>query len=107
MLHLAIDVHQTVVAQIENPFNWTSPSWGPFGGVLKGKVGQFLGLAWLVSIIYCAFHFMHGVALMSAGNSDVVGGAGGVQAGRHKVLWAGASATVLASIGLIFGVFLK
>lgn len=92
---------------VPNPFDWAKPGWGPFGGVLKGKVGMFLGLFWLAGIIFAAFHFVHGVMMIAAGSEDVMGSSGGVRAGRAKIMWAGGAGLLLAMVGTIFGVFLK
>lgn len=96
-----------VHAAVPNPFDWASPGWGPFGGVLKGKVGTFLGLFWLGGIIFAAFHFVHGVMLVAAGSETPAGSSGGVYAGRQKILWSAGSVILLGMVGTIFGIFLK
>lgn len=80
-------------------------SFGPFSGVVGGKAGMFLDLAWALGFVACAFEGILGWAQVSKGRETDSPYA--VQAGKSKLMWAGVAAVGLASIDAIFKLLIR
>ena len=85
-----------------NPFDWATPTLGPFTPVLQGKVGMLLSAVWAGGFIYCAYWFLVSSAKLARARQS--GLADNLEEARSGLMWAGGAAVLLVVVPLIFGV---
>lgn len=85
-----------------NPFNGVSPSFGPFTGLLKSKVGVFLGLAWAIGFCYTAYNLIVAVATLARTRKGGYGD--NLDETKTNVLQASIATAALAALPVIYAV---
>lgn len=88
-----------------NPFDGISPSFGPFEGLLKSKLGMLLALVWALAFFYCAFHLIIGIATLARGRRQGIADA--VEDGKGTLLWAGGAVIGLGVLPIVYGILVK
>lgn len=99
-------LHETMhlAASGLNPFDGVSPSFGPFQGILKSKIGMFLALAWALCFVYTAYHLMTGIARLAKARK---GGYGDdLDDVKTDVTKAAAATIGLVAVPVIYGVLI-
>jgi hypothetical protein len=98
-------LHETInLAAGLNPFDGVSPSFGPFQGILKSKIGMFLALAWALCFVYTAYHLMTGIARLAKARK---GGYGDdLDDVKTDVTKAAAATIGLVAVPVIYGVLI-
>lgn len=85
-----------------NPFDWATPSLGPFAPILQSKIGMLLGVAWALAFCYCAYWMIVSVAKLARARQ--AGLADNLDEARNGVMWSGAATIGLVIIPLVYGV---
>ncbi len=85
-----------------NPFDGVTPSWGPFAGILTTKVGMFLGIAWAIGFVYCAYNLVVSIAKLSKATKGGYGDS--LDESKGDALKAAAAVVGLTALPVIYGV---
>jgi hypothetical protein len=85
-----------------NPFDWATPSLGPFAPILQSKIGMLLGVAWALAFVYCAYWMVVNIAKMARARQG--GLADNLEEARTGLFWSGGATVGLVIVPLVYGV---